>query len=329
MKILLHYLKRRLPTVGIFAFFALIFAFVFWLYKFPLEAVLYPTVICLISGGIFAIIDFIAVMRRHRALSDTASILNGCVELMPEPVRVEDYDYQLLIRLLTEARQKLETEQNIRYTDMIDYYTVWAHQIKTPISSMRLTLQNEDSQLARQLSADLFRIEQYVEMVLMFLRLGSNSTDYLIRSYELDPIIRQSVKKFAGEFIARKLTLEYEPTNITTISDEKWLAFVIEQVISNALKYTPSGKIRIYAAGEQTLCIEDTGIGIAPEDLPRIFENGYTGINGRSDKRASGIGLHLCREICRRLGHRIYAESEPDRGTRIYIDVRTKKLDIE
>lgn len=212
---------------------------------------------------------------------------------------------------------------------MVDYYTIWAHQIKTPIASMRLTLQNEDTALSRQLTNELFRIEQYVEMVLAFLRLNSKSTDYVLKEYDLDGIIKQSVKKFAGEFISRKLSLNYESLHTVVLTDEKWLSFVIEQVLSNALKYTPSGSISITMEDGKRLCIRDTGIGIAAEDLPRIFEHGYTGYNGRMDKKASGIGLYLCKRICERLGHEIRAESEVDRGTCIILDLSREYLEVE
>ncbi|MDE6156147.1 MAG: sensor histidine kinase, partial [Eubacterium sp.] len=118
-------------------------------------------------------------------------------------------------------------------------------------------------------------------------------------------------------------------SNITVLTDEKWLSFVIEQVLSNALKYTSSGTISVYLENPKTLCIKDTGIGIAPEDLPRVFDKGYTGYNGRSDKRASGIGLYLCRRICTNLGHTITAESILDEGTTIKINLDKEKLVLE
>lgn len=242
---------------------------------------------------------------------------------------IEDEDYQTIIQMFQREHGKVITDNQRAYSEMVDYYTIWAHQIKTPIASMRLTLQNEDTALFRQLTNDLFRIEQYVEMVLTFLRLNSESTDYVIREYDLDKIIRQSVKKFAGEFISRKLSLIYEPLHITVLTDEKWLSFVIEQVLSNALKYTPSGSISITMESGNKLCIRDTGIGIAAEDLPRIFEHGYTGYNGRADKKASGIGLYLCKRICARLGHGIEAESKIDEGTCIVIDLFREHLEVE
>ena len=190
---------------------------------------------------------------------------------------------------------------------------------------MRLTLQGMDTAEARELSEELQRIEQYVEMVLCYLRLDSDSTDYLIRRCDLDEIARQAVRKYSPQFIRRKLRLDYEPLNYSVLTDDKWLLFVIEQVISNALKSTRSGTVRIYLDGED-LCVRDTGIGIAQEDLPRIFEKGYTGCNGRTDKKASGIGLYLCRRICTALGHDIIARSD-ESGTEIRIGLQREKID--
>ena len=229
---------------------------------------------------------------------------------------------------MREQYKTLETSMNIKYQNMIEYYTLWAHQIKTPIASMRLTLENRDSREARKLSADLFRIEQYVEMVLTFLRLDSDYTDYVIESCCLDKIIRCSVKKFSSEFINRKIKLRYEGITEDIVTDEKWFQTVIEQILSNALKYTRQGSISIYYK-DNKLYIEDTGIGIAPEDLPRIFENGYTGYNGRKDKRASGIGLYLVKRICTNLGIGIKIESELNRGTTVILDISREKPEFE
>ena len=110
------------------------------------------------------------------------------------------------------------------------------------------------------------------------------------------------------------------------MTDEKWLLFVIEQVLSNALKYTRAGSITIELEAPKTLVIRDTGIGVAPEDLPRIFEKGYTGYNGRGDQKASGLGLYLCRTICKRLGHTITASSVPDHGTAIRIALEQRQI---
>ena len=329
MKLFNQYLKQRWRGIAVGFLFCVIFAVTFALYHLPIEAVLYPASICGALGLMLLGIDFRRVLTKHKKLERIRTITDAISVSFPKVEGMEDADYQQIIQLLADEQAQFHTAMNQRYEDMVAYYTIWAHQIKTPIASMRLSLQNEDSALSRKLSGDLFRIEQYVEMVLMFLRLDSDSTDYVIREHDLDTIIRQAVRKFAGEFIARKLQLVYEPVNAKVITDEKWLSFVIEQVLSNALKYTPAGSISISLETPKTLCIRDTGMGIAPEDLPRIFEKGYTGYHGRADKKASGIGLYLCRRICNNLGHKISAESIPDKGTTIRVDLNQYKLNAE
>ena len=329
MKLFLLYIKQRRRGIAAGVIFSLLFVVSFSLYQLPLKAVLYPVLLCLLIGVLFLIIDFLRVRHKHELLCSIRSLTDVATEALPRADGIEDEDYQNILSHLCSEYQDYITDSHLKYSEMVDYYTVWAHQIKTPIASMRLTLQNEDSALSRKLSNDLFRVEQYVEMVLTFLRLDSESTDYVIKEYDLDEMIRQSVKKFSGEFITRKLRLLYEPLQVTVITDEKWLCFVIEQVLSNALKYTPSGSISITLKPEKKLCITDTGIGIAPQDLPRIFENGYTGCNGRTDKKASGIGLYLCKRICKKLGHDIKADSTVDVGTTITIDLARQALNVE
>lgn len=314
------YIRRKSKLLLALLLFCIIFAVVFSLYKLPIEAVMYPALLCVLFGVIFIALDFVHIKRKHKMLSELSCMTSAMIDEMPSVKSIDDADYQMIIKSLQQEVAELETASNNRFNNMIDYYTVWAHQIKTPIASMRLTLQNEDTPIARKLLSDLFRIEQYVEMIMAFLRLDSTTSDYVFKEHNIDTIIRQAVKKFAHEFIDRKIVLEYEPIEHTIVTDDKWLSFVIEQVLSNALKYTRKGSIKIYMNKDEKLCIEDTGIGIAPEDLPRIFEKGYTGYNGRSDKKASGLGLYLCKRICKNLDTEITATSTLDKGTTVCID---------
>lgn len=329
MKFFCLYLKQRRKGMIECVLFCLIFFCAFALYHLPVEAVLYPVFLCAILGMIFLVSDFSRAYKKHQQLCAIQKLSASMMEEFPSVTAIEDADYQQIIFHLQEEQKQLENEMNMRYADMTDYYTVWVHQIKTPIASMRLNLQNEDSDLSRKVSEDLLRIEQYVEMVLCYLRLDAGSTDYVIKNYDLDSIVKQAVKKFAGQFIRRRIRLEYRLAAVSVLTDEKWLSFVVEQILSNALKYTESGTITIDLETPKTLCIRDTGIGIAPEDLPRIFEKGYTGYNGRTDKKASGIGLYLCRRICNNLGHTITAQSSLDEGTVIRIGLEQINLETE
>lgn len=329
MEFVISYIRQRRRSIWLFLGCCLIFLCTFLLYHLPWEAVIYPAMLCgMILVG-FSVMDFHRTKRKHQQLLELQQLSAELMQSFPVIDTVEDKDYQEVIRILCQEQATLQTSMNARYEDMINYYTVWAHQIKTPIASMRLHLQNEDSEFSRRVAEDLQRIEQYVEMVLMFLRLDSDSTDYVIRECDLDEIVRAAVRKFSTQFIRRKIKLCYEPLKATVITDEKWLTFVVEQVLSNALKYTDTGTITISMKKPKTLCISDTGIGIAPEDLPRIFEKGYTGYNGRNDKKASGIGLYLCKRICKNLGHGITATSVLDKGTAIEIDLMQEKQVLE
>ena len=321
------YLRSRLPAFLLFALCCAVFAAAFWIYGLPLGAVGYPALLCAVAWLVFALLRIRRAVQKHRTLSALTAALTE--DMLPDVTSTDDADYRRILLLLQQARQAQESDAARRYVDMTEYYTLWAHQIKTPIASMRLTLQNEDTPLSRRLTAELGRIERYVEREMAYLRLDADSTDYVLREYELDPIVRGAVKKFAGEFIERRLTLDYRPTGAHVLTDEKWLSFVLEQLLSNALKYTQEGSVSIFLEAPAALCVADTGIGIAPEDLPRIFEQGFTGCNGRGDKRASGLGLYLCRRVCKNLGHAISAESEPGKGTTVRLDLSRKKLTPE
>ena len=314
------YLRSRLGTIILCVCLFGVFAAADLLFEVETIVLWYPLILGAVLLLVVGAVDYVMFLKKHKELSYGE---------LPTPKSLIEEDYQSIIAKLKEEAEMRASSASQDYNNMIEYYTVWAHQIKTPIAAMRLNLQSEDSESARKLMGDLNRIESYVEMVLTFLRLDSDSTDYVIKEHDLDEIIKSSVRKFSREFILKKLTLNYEPVKYKCITDEKWLEFIIEQVISNAVKYTSEGGVRIYMDEPGLLVIEDTGIGISAEDLPRIFENGYTGFNGREDKRASGIGLFLCKRIADNLGHKITAESTPGVGTKMIIDVKGKNLGVE
>ena len=318
MRLFLQYLRGKAGKIVAFFLFAVIFIVSFALYHLPLAAVWYPSALCVILGLAVLLLDFRRVKARHETLRLILCQLPTLPETLPTAHTVPEEDYRALVQALCAQQQALETRMNAQYQDMLDYYTLWAHQIKTPIASMRLSLQAEDSARSRRLLQELSRTEQYVEMVMVYIRLDGG-IDLVLRSCSVDAIVRASVRRFAGEFITHRLKLDYTPLDVSCVTDEKWLRFVVEQVLSNALKYTREGGISIYLEAPKTLVIRDTGIGIAPEDLPRIFEKGFTGYNGRGDQKASGLGLYLCRRVCAKLGHTITAESTPDHGTAIRI----------
>ena len=252
---------------------------------------------------------------------------------LPEADGLIEELYQQIVTRLEEEMTELESSIRISRQEMKDYYGMWVHQIKTPISALHVLMQSEpetaESGLKiRAMRQELFKIEQYVEMVLTYLRMEEMGADLVFKQYSLDEIVKQAVRKYSQMFILKKIRLDYEPLNTEVITDEKWLLFVIEQILSNALKYTKKGSIHIYMEGGN-LVIEDTGIGIWPEDLPRVFEKGFTGYNGRTDKKSTGIGLYLCKSVLTNMNNQIRLESEVDRGTKVYLGLERKKIRME
>ncbi len=180
------------------------------------------------------------------------------------------------------------------------------------------------------LTAELFKVEQYVEMLLGYQRLTGPTTDFTLRECDVNAVMCASARRFAPLFIEKKLRLNYQETTLRALTDEKWLAFVLEQVLSNAVKYTRRGSVTLRAdEAAHAIIVEDTGIGIAPEDLPRVFDHGYTGLNGRRDKRATGLGLYLSKRVLDQLGHTIAIASEPGRGTRVTIGLESLRMRAE
>lgn len=318
MKLFGVYLREKLPSAAFCAALCGVLLLSGWLCGLERKDILYCLLLwAALCAGALAF-GFYRFARRHRALAGAAKRLFAVPDALPAPAGRLEEDYQELLRMALAERAALLTETDRRYRELRDTFTLWAHQIKNPIAAMTLLLQQEQAPDRGEMEGELLEIGRYVEMILNALRLGSESSDFVLRPCRLDDVIRPAVKKYARQFIRRRVRLEYEGTELCAVTDEKWLGFVLEQLLSNALKYTPRGEIAI-SVRDRTLSIRDSGIGIAPEDLPRVFEKGYTGYNGRGEKSSTGLGLWLCREVLRGLGHEIAITSEPGRGTEVTI----------
>ena len=326
----IKYMKTHVKSIVLLAVFAVTMLTVMIVFDADLRPFFYGVVMCVFLGGVLAAWDYSRYREKHELLALAEKEITDTIDHMPLPRDLIEEDYTNIIRSSFDDKMRLTFEASRSYEEMKEYYTIWAHQIKTPIAALRLILQTEpDSAVMREISDELFKIEQYVEMVLCYLRLDGGS-DYVVKKCSLDDIIKQAVRKYASQFIRTKNRLIYDGTDVEVVTDEKWLGFIIEQILSNALKYTDGGQVSIKVesfddktspdTGKKTvLSISDTGIGIASEDLPRIFEKGYTGYNGRADKKSTGIGLYLCRRIAENLGCGISAQSLCGAGTTIKI----------
>ena len=337
MKLFLDYLNKIKFHILLMIFPTIFTGIIFFLYQLSPEPVLYVALLWLLAGLTACMTGFSNYRKKLQQLTLVATAPDINLSRMDTPSDQIESLQQDIMHRLNQMRMNVETAGQKSLEEMTDYYTMWAHQIKTPIFALRLLLQ-ENPSANKEALAELFKIEQYVEMVLGYLRTEDMSSDLTLSCCSLDLVIRDQIHKYAGIFVSRKLSLTYEGISENVLTDEKWLEFVIGQILSNALKYTRTGGIRIslkdvpgnsqntedisnmISPSPVTLIIEDTGIGIRKEDLPRIFEKGYTGVNGRENNRATGIGLYLSKKIMKRLGHRIYVTSEEGKGTKVFLE---------
>ena len=237
-----------------------------------------------------------------------------------------------LAQTLENARenQMNQTEEECkRYTDLMDYYTLWVHQIKTPIAASQLLVQDvTDRNIKSLLEQEIFKIDAYTHLVLQYLRLENFHDDLQLKQVALEHLVKEVVRKYSLFFIQKGLTINLDDLDVKVISDEKWLLVIIEQVLSNSLKYTKSGGIEVYFK-DNTLYLKDSGIGIKDSDILRVFERGFSGYNGRLTQQSSGLGLYLSKKIADQLGHDISISSQVGQGTTVSIYCQKKKLAID
>lgn len=328
MKLFLKFLLQYKKNAVIFLLFSAIFSVVFFLYQTSVEAVIYASILCIVIAALVVCINFIRFRKKHKLLKTVYENLPLMTENIPADKELLWEDLYNIIKKLSEINtENINHLKNVQQ-DSIDYFSVWVHQIKTPIAAMNMILQSEDTETNHELLSELFKIEQYAQMALCYIRLDSQTTDYVIGKYDIDKIVKKAIHSYAPLFIRRKIKLEYQPVSGKVLTDEKWLLFIIEQILSNSVKYTPSGFVKI-SYSNCVLSISDTGIGISSEDLPRVFEKGYTGLSGRTDKKSTGLGLYLCKKIADNLGIKLYVSSEIGKGTKFSIDLNTKSFYIE
>lgn len=229
-----------------------------------------------------------------------------------------------------EAQNKLLQEQQLQAkTELDDYYTLWAHQMKIPIAASQLLAKEIDQPDIRyQLENQLFKIEQYTGLVLNYLRLQSFHDDLVIERVDLEELVKSLIKKYSLFFIQARTKLDLGDLSRVLKTDKRWLGLLIEQVLSNALKYCENGTISIFLDGHD-LVIRDTGLGIAESDLQRIFERGFSGFNGRRTQQSSGLGLYLSKKIAAELGYFLTLKSKLGQGTEVRIGIKETELALD
>ncbi len=324
MKILKEVLRKNRTALLLFVAVTASNATVFILYNILTEPLLYAAVLSFLLLVAMLAVDFVREKRREEERSRALSAIASEWRALPEAHSLAEEDCQQMIAALGAELDRMTADADAQRQDMVDYYTAWVHQIKTPIAVMKLKL-SDDTPEHRSLSAELRRIEQYAEMALQYIRIGSETNDLVIREYKLDELIREAVRKQAEQFVEKRLRLDYTPTDATVVTDRKWFSCILDQLLSNAVKYTPEGGTVTISFADGLLTVSDTGIGIAPEDLPRIFEMGYTGANGRLEQASSGLGLYLAKKAADLLMITLRAKSTVGEGSVFILDLRQNR----
>lgn len=246
---------------------------------------------------------------------------------LPTADTLLEQSYQKIIKKTLQVWQDERADQRKIKTDIADYYTLWTHQIKTPIYAMDLMLQTDDTTPAKW-KTELFQVSRYVDMALKYLQLENQYSDLCLEQVELLPLVQEVIKKHSVILIAKRLKIDIHDLNGAVLTDRKWFLFILEQLVSNAAKYTEQGIIAIYQPTPLQICISDTGIGIATEDLPRLFEKGYTGFNGRIHQKSTGCGLYMCKKVSHLLGCTFSVSSQMNKGTTVTINLPKNDLSV-
>lgn len=330
MKELCDFLKEKRQLLFFLLFFEGVRCLIYGLYGLPWGPAGYTCLVTAVVTLGFLMAGFFRWKRKRRQLLILKRQAEQSLETadLPKAETPLEKIYQEIIRDQEKRCQREQKESREKLVRSREYYTRWSHQIKTPIAAMELLLQEEPADV-RALKRELLKTSQYVEMALSYQRMEGDGNDLVIQRYELRPVVMQAVKKVSPLLIHKHISFSAGDLSGEVLTDEKWLVFVLEQLLTNASKYTKEGgSVRI---GQENglLVLRDTGIGIRPEDLPRIFEWGYTGYNGRLDKRSTGVGLALVKQVMEMLGNKMEIRSVLGEGTEVFLDLRRTELETE
>ena len=330
MKELCDFLREKRQLLFFLLFFEGALCLIYGLYGLPWGPAGYTCLVTAVVTLGFLMAGFFRWKRKRRQLLILKRQAEQSLETadLPKAETPLEKIYQEIIQDQEKRCQREQKESREKLVRSREYYTRWSHQIKTPIAAMELLLQEEPADV-RALKRELLKTSQYVEMALSYQRMEGDGNDLVIQRYELRPVVMQAVKKVSPLLIHKHISFSAGDLSGEVLTDEKWLVFVLEQLLTNASKYTKEGGSVRIGKENGLLVLRDTGIGICPEDLPRIFEWGYTGYNGRLDKRSTGVGLALVKQVMKMLGNKIKIRSVLGEGTEVFLDLRRTELEAE
>lgn len=312
------YLKSKIYLLLLFVLIICTYLFVTCLSKQNTAPIVYSTELVIFFILLYFLGGFISFYKKKREIK---RLINAdCINLTGHKFSLYDEGYQVILDRISKYTAQVLTEKENEAQERIDYQNLWIHEIKTSIFALKLIIQTQTSgEVKMKLQEEVLHIEQYVETSLNYYRIQNIENDVNFAQYNLFSIIREAVKKYSIVFINKNIDLIVDNEEVTILTDRKWLLFIIEQVLSNSLKYTGNGgKISFtYNISVRKLEIRDTGIGIAKEDIGRLFNKSFTGYNGRINGESTGIGLYMCKKVATMMEMNIEIKSEVGCGTTV------------
>lgn len=322
-----EYFKDKLIFLVINFILFTVVAFILVVLNFNVISILMIFVIWFMPLIGYMVMQLIKFKKYYAEINQILSMIEKkylLTEVISEPDFIEG---TIIFSILREISRDMH--ENVKYyrdmqKEYREYIETWVHEIKTPIASTKLIIENNPCDSTQKIEVQIDKIEDFIEQVLYYSRSDDVSKDYIIKKFELIDVINNVLTRNYRDFINKRIKLNIGSLNEVVCSDAKWLEFIINQIISNSIKYSKekNAMISIHTKVNKNsvvLSIEDNGVGIVEKDINRVFDKGFTGENGRIYGRSTGIGLYLCKSLCNKLGLGVSINSEYNKGTKVEI----------
>ncbi len=329
------FLKDRLYSIIIALFCYFIILLVLLAYKSDKAIVIAITIILLVTYILLFLTDFFRKQKFYTDLLTNIENLDKAYLVLETLNRPEFYEGELLCQALYEIDKSMNENVRIEKEQLLDnkeYIEMWIHEVKRPLASLVLTLNNQKNILDRKTKNILKRLEDYVDQVLYYVRSENAEKDYFIKEVDLSKVIKNVGIKNMDDLLDNKVEFIVDKTNYKVFTDSKWLEFILNQIINNSIKYKrniDNSYIKIYVKDNldiTVLIIEDNGIGIKSSDIRQVFDKTFTGTNGREKTTSTGMGLYIAKNLCKKLGHKIEIESKENEYTKVFITFAKNKF---
>lgn len=327
------YIKDKIVYILMYIVLLITILFLLYMFRAPTTLIISVTIVMVVFIIGIILYDYFIKMRFYNNFIDNLNQLDKkylITAIINKPRFIEGQIlYDSLYEIDKSMYEEIETYKN-SINDFKEYIEMWIHEVKLPIASSTLMLHNKKPDSNKKIKEQINRIENYVEQVLYFVRSENLEKDYLIRTYNLEEIVNKVIRKNKESLLLRRISIEIDDIDKIILSDGKWLEFIINQIVSNSIKYskTSNSKIKFNSKTMDDfiiLQIEDNGIGINEKDINKVFNKSFTGENGRNISSSTGMGLYLVNKLCTKLGHKITIESEVDKFTKVSIYFKNNK----